>query len=103
MPINRKNEYPVSFKRSKDDVLQFDLKRKHGMDDDQIDAMKNYSFRYCKRRFSRSINCRYHELQCEPRKPDDASYRHDFQFGAGAEINGDLEEIDHGFNHNLVT
>ena len=63
------------------------------MSDDLIDAMKNYSCKYCKKHFSRSINCRYHELHCKPRKPGDVSYRHDFQFGTGTERNGDLKKF----------
>ena len=73
------------------------------MSDDQIKMLKNYSCQYCKKHFSRSINCRYHELHCKPKKPDDVTYRHDFQFGSGTEKNGDFEEIEQGFNHTLVT
>ena len=72
------------------------------MSDDQIDATKNYSCKYCKKHFSRSISCRYHELHCKPGKPGDVSYRHDFQFGTGTERNGDFEEIHQGFDYTLV-
>ena len=56
-----------------------------------------------RKHFSRSINFRYHELHCEPRRPGDVSYIYDFQFGAGTEKNGDFEEVDQGFNQALVT
>ena len=73
------------------------------MSGDQINAMKNYSCKYCKKHFSKSINCRYHELYCESSKPDDVSYRHGFQFGADVERNEDFGEIEQGFSHTLVT
>ena len=73
------------------------------MTDDQIDGMKNYSCKYCERHFSKSINCHYHELYCEPRKTDDISCRCDFQCGAGTERNEDFKEIEQGFNHTLAT
>ena len=38
-----------------------------------------------------------------PRRPDDVSYIHDFQFGARTQRNGDFEEIEKGFNYALVT
>ena len=102
MPRNRKRECPACFKQVRSDVLKTHCRIKHGMSDDQIDALKNYSCKYCKKHFSRSINCRYHELHCKPRKPGDVSYRHDFQFGTGTERNGDFEEIFQGFDHTLV-
>ena len=49
------------------------------------------------------MNCRYHELHCRPRKPDDVGYRHDVQFGRGHERNGDFEEIEQGLDHLFVT
>ena len=73
------------------------------MSDKQIKMMKNFSCKYCKKHFSRSINCRYHELHCQPRNPGDITYRHNFQFGAGTERNGDFDEIEQGFNHTFVT
>ena len=78
MPRNRKRKCPTCYKQVRGDVLKTHCRIKHGMSDDQIDAMKNYSCKYCKKHFSRSINCRYHELHCKPRKPGDVSYRHDF-------------------------
>ena len=102
MRRNRKSECPACFKRVWKDMLKFLCNRKHGISDDQVNAIKNYSCECCMKHFSRSINCRYHELHCEPRKPGDVSYRHDFQYGAGARRNGDFEEIDQSFNHTLV-
>ena len=64
MPRNRNRECPACFKQVRSDVLKTHCKIKHGMSDDQIDALKNYSCKYCKKHFSRSINCRYHELHC---------------------------------------
>ena len=72
-------------------MLKIDFIIKHGMSDDQINAMKNYSIEYCKKQLNRSIL--HHELHCKPRKPGDVSYRHDFQFGTRTEINRDLKEI----------
>ena len=54
------NIYPC--KRVRNDVLEFNCKKKHEMSDDQINAMNNYSCKYCKKHFIRSINCRYHAL-----------------------------------------
>ena len=73
------------------------------MTDEQIKMLRNYSCQYCKRHFSRSINCRYHEIHCKPKNPNDLTYIDAFQFDAGTEKNGDFEEIEQGFNHTLVT
>ena len=72
------------------------------MTDEQIKMLRNYSCQYCKRHFSRSINCRYHEIHCKPKSPGDLTYRDAFQFSAGTENNCDFEEIEQGFNHILV-
>ena len=89
MHRNHKRECPVYFKQVRSDVLNTHCRIKHGMSDNQIDAMKNYSCKYCKKHFIRSNNCRYHELHCKPRKPGYVSCKNDFQFGAGTERNGD--------------
>ena len=102
MPRNCKCECPACFKQVRSGVLKTHCRIKHGVSDDQIDAMKNYSCKYCKKHFSRSINCRYHELHCKPRKPGDVSCRHNFQFGTGIEKNGDFEEFQQGFDHTLL-
>ena len=102
MVRNRILECPTCFKQVRSDLLKSHCKSKHGMSDDQIKLMKTYPCRYCKKNFSRSVNCRYHELHCKPRKPDDISYRHDFQFGSGNERNGDFEEIEQGLNRLMV-
>ena len=54
--------------------------------------MKIHSYKYYKKLFARSINCLYHELQCQSREDGDVSYRDDFQFGNGTETNGAFEE-----------
>ena len=72
------------------------------MSDDEVKLLKNYLCKYCKKHFSRRVNCRYHELHCKPRKAGDVSYRHDFQFGSGNEKNGEFEEIQQGFDHLVV-
>ena len=71
---------------------------RHGMDDEEYKRIKIkiYSCKYCKKLFSKSINCLYHELHCQPKEAGDVSYRADFQFGAGTETNGGFEEIQHG-------
>ena len=46
--------------------------------------------------FSRSINCVYHELHCQPKEAGDVNYRADFQLEAGTETNGSFEEIQLG-------
>ena len=43
MPRNRKRECPACFKQVRSDVLKTHCRIKHGMSDDQIDALKNYS------------------------------------------------------------
>ena len=102
MPRNCKLECPACYKQVRSDVVKTHCSIKHGMSHDQIDAMKNYSCKYCRKHFSRSINCCYHELHCKPRKAGDVSYRQGFQFGTGTERNGDFEEIQQGFEHTLV-
>ena len=103
MPRNRIFECAVCLKPIRSDLLKSHCKSKHGMNDDEIKLMKTYSCKYCKKNFSRSVNCRYHELHCKPRKPDDVTYRHHVQFGRGHERNGDFEEIEQGFDHLFVT
>ena len=103
MPRNRMLECHTCFKQVRSDLLKSHCKTKHGMSDEQIKMLKNYSCNFCKKHFSRSINCRYHELHCQPRKPDDLTYRHNFQFGSGTDRNGDFEEVEQAFNHTLVT
>ena len=73
------------------------------MSDEQLKMPRNYSCQYCKKHFSRSINCHYHEIYCKPKSLGDLSYRDAFQFSAGTENNGYFEEIEQGFNHTLVT
>ena len=43
MPRNRKRECPACFKQVRSDVLKTHCRIKHGMSDDQNDAMKSYS------------------------------------------------------------
>ena len=74
---NRVLECHACLKQGRSDLLKLDCKTKHGMSDDQIKMLKKYSCQYCKKHFSRSIYCRYHELHCKPKKPDDVTYRHD--------------------------
>ena len=64
----------------------------------QIDAMKNFSCKYCKKYHYISIDCHYHELHC----PCDVIYRYKFQSGAATERNGDFKEIEQGVNHTHV-
>ena len=103
MGRNRVLECSTCFKQIRSDHFKSHCRSKHGMSDDEIKLMKTYPCRYCKKNFSRSVNCRYHELHCKPRKPDDISYRHDFQFGSGNERNGDFEEIEQGLNRLMIT
>ena len=103
MPRNRILECPICFKSIRSDLLKSHCKSKHGMNDNEIKSLKTYSCKYCKKNFSRSVNCRYHELHCRPRKPDDVGYRYDVQFGRGHERNGDFEEIEQGLDHLFVT
>ena len=102
MDRHRLLECSTCFKLLRSIRFKSHCKSKHGMSDDEIKLMKTYPCRYCKKNFSRSVNCRYHELHCKPRKPDDISYRHDFQFGSGNEKNGEFEEIQQGFDHLVV-
>ena len=96
MPRNRILECPICFKSIRSDLLKSHCKSKHGMNDDEIKSLKTYSCEYCKKNNSRSVPCRYHELHCTPRKPDDIGYKHDVQFGRGHKRNGDFEEIEQG-------
>ena len=102
MVRNRILECPTCFKQVRSDLLKSHCKSKHGMSDHEIKLLKTYSCKYCKKNFSRRVNCRYHELHCKPRKAGDVSYRHDFQFGSGNEKNGEFEEIQQGFDHLVV-
>merc|ERR1719494_674852 len=83
MPRNRKRECPACFKQVRSDVLETHCRIKHAMSDDQVDALKNCSCKYCEKHFSGSVNCRCRELRCKPRKPCDVGCRRDFQFGTG--------------------
>ena len=103
MGRNRVLKCSTCFKQIRSDHFKSHCRSKHGMSDDEIKLMKTYPCRYCKKNFSRSVNCRYHELHCKPRRPDDISYRHDFQFGSGNERNGDFEEIEQGLNRLMIT
>ena len=102
MPRNRILECPTCFKQVRSDLLKSHCKSKHGMSDHEIKLLKTYSCKYCKKNFSRRVNCGYHELHCKLGKPGDFTYRHDFQFGAGNEKNGDFEEIDQGLGNVFV-
>ena len=90
------------FKQVRSDVLKIHCKTKYGTSDDQMNAMENHSYKYCKKHFSRSINCHYYQRNFKPRKPVAVSYRHGFQFGTDKERHGDFEEIQQDFHHTLV-
>ena len=57
LPRNRKRECPACFKQEKSDMLKTNCKIKHGMGDDQINTIKNYSFKYYKKHFVVTMNC----------------------------------------------
>ena len=78
--------------------LKRHCKTRHGMDDEEYKRIKIkiYSCKYCKKLYARSVICLCQELQCQPREAGDASYRANFQFGAGTETNGCFEEFQHG-------
>ena len=83
MPSNPIRECPTYFKRCAKNSLQ----TKHGISDALVNAMKDYSCKYCKKYFSRSIKCCYHKKHCKPRKPGNGSYRHNSEFGTETERN----------------
>ena len=89
MPKNRVLECHTCLQRVRSDLLKTHCKKKHGMSDEQLKKLRNYSCQYCKKHFSRSINCRYHEIHCKPKSSGDLTYRDAFQFSAGTENNGD--------------
>ena len=65
MPRNRILECPTCFKQVRSDLLKSHCKSKHGMSDHEIKLLKTYSCKYCKKNFSRRVNCGYHELHLE--------------------------------------
>ena len=75
--------------------LKRHCKTRHGMDDEEYNRIKIkiYSCKYCKKLFTRGINCLYHELHGQPKEAGDVSFRADFQFGAGTGTNSGFEEL----------
>ena len=57
MVRNRILECPTCFKQVRSDLLKSHCKSKHDMSDHEITLLKTYSCKYCKKNFSRRVNC----------------------------------------------